>query len=122
MHHVSLIPGDWIGPEAAKAVKKILAAAGAQIVWEEHHLVDGLLTDSIIESCRRTKVVLKGRTQSNRTVGQLPPAISLRKKLDLWATVRPVKALPFAKAKFPDIDVVIIRETSEDIYSGFVKI
>ena len=119
MHHVSLIPGDWIGPEAASSVKKILSAAGAHIVWDEHQLEDGVITESVLESCRRNKVVLKGRTQSNRKVGQLPPAIALRKKLGLWATVRPVKPLPFVNAKFPKIDVVIVRETSEDIYSGF---
>jgi isocitrate dehydrogenase (NAD+) len=119
MHQITLIPGDWIGPETSEAVKEILAAAGARIAWDLQTLETGKLNDKLLDSCRRNKVVLKGRTHAPREIGHLPPTIALRKELKLWSTVRPVKALPFSQAKFPNIDVVVIRETSEDIYSGF---
>ena len=118
-HHVTLLSGDWIGPECASAVQRIIAAAGVDIHWEEHTLSQGTVGSELLDSCRKTGVILKARTASKPSVGLLPPTIQLRKKLGLWATVRPVKALMGVEAKFPETDVVVIRETSEDIYSGF---
>jgi len=115
-HHVTLIPGDWIGPETCRAVQDIISAAGVDIKWDEH---SGVVDDALLESCRRNKVVLKAKLDAQRETGQLPATVLLRKELGLWATIRPVLALPNGGARFPKTDLVVIRETSEDIYSGF---
>ena len=119
MHNVTLIPGDWIGPEVCSVVQNVIAACGVQINWDEHQIIDGEITEDVIASCKKNGVVLKGKVGSSPTIGKLPATIELRKQLGLWASVRPVRALPGINAKFPNIDLVIIRETSEDIYSGF---
>jgi isocitrate dehydrogenase (NAD+) len=119
MHNVTLIPGDWIGPEVCEAVQKVISATGVKIKWDVQQITDGEITDRLLNSCRQNGVVLKGKVDSGINVGKLPPTIELRKKLGLWASVRPVRPLPEINAKFPDMDVVVIRETSEDIYSGF---
>lgn len=116
---VTLIPGDWIGPETTDVVIDVLAEAGARIDWEIIPVQGGRLSAELLESCRRTGVVLKARLEAPRAPGQLPPTLALRKDLGLWATVRPVVALPNSGARFPDIDLLVVRETSEDIYSGF---
>lgn len=119
MHKITLIPGDWIGPETCKVAQKVIAAAGVDVEWDVQPIVDGEVTEELLASCRRNKVVLKAKVASHRNVGALPPTVALRQNLGLWATVRPVRALSGMNAKFPNIDVVVIRETSEDIYSGF---
>jgi len=118
-HQVTLIPGDWVGPETCEAVKTVIAAAGVEIDWDEQHCPNGHITEELLKSCKKNKVVLKARIGAQAEVGQHPATVELRKALELWATVRPVKALSGVGAKFPDIDVVVVRETSEDIYSGF---
>lgn len=118
-HRVTLIPGDWIGPETCAIVREIIAAAGVWIEWETHDVQDGQVSPALLESCRRTGVALKARLAAAPRQGQLPPTVALRKELGLWATVRAVKPLPGIPARFPDVDLVVIRETSEDIYSGF---
>ena len=118
-HSVTLIPGDWIGPEVAKVAKVVIAAAGVSIDWDEQPVDEAGITESVLESCRHTGVVLKGRINAPRIEGHLPPTVQLRKALGLWSTVRPVTALPNIGARFKDIDVIVVRETSEDIYAGF---
>lgn len=118
-HKVTLIPGDWIGPETCDVVKTIVKAAGVDIDWNVHNLTTDVLDDELLKSCRSTKVILKGKVASPRKEGHLPPTIELRKALGLWSTIRPVSALPNRGARFPDIDLIVVRETSEDIYSGF---
>jgi isocitrate dehydrogenase (NAD+) len=118
-HHVTLIPGDWIGPETCAVVQEIIASAGVDIRWDTQ-VVDGNgLTEEILASCRRNRVILKAKTDARRIPGQLPPTILLRKALGLWATIRPVQALPGVGARFEGLDLIVVRETSEDIYSGF---
>lgn len=116
---VTLIPGDWIGPETSTVVQEVFAAAGVDVEWDVLSVSGGRLSPALLASCRRTGLVLMSRLDAARTPGVLPPTIQLRKELGLWATVRPVTALPGCGARFPDIDLVVIRETSEDIYSGF---
>jgi len=118
-HTVTLIPGDWIGPEVAKVAKAVIAAAGVDIRWDEHSIDDAGISPELIDSCKRTGVILKGKVHAPRVSGTLPPTVQLRKELGLWSTVRPVTALPNTDARFPDIDVIVVRETSEDIYAGF---
>ncbi|MEL6348122.1 MAG: isocitrate/isopropylmalate family dehydrogenase [Myxococcota bacterium] len=117
-HPVTLISGDWIGPETCAAVQQIIAAAGVDIRWDEQSLATGV-TDDVLASCRKNRVILKAKVNAQRVSGQLPATVVLRKELGLWATIRPVLALPTVQTRFPGVDLIVIRETSEDIYSGF---
>jgi isocitrate dehydrogenase (NAD+) len=118
-HHVTLIPGDWIGPETCQVAQDIIAAAGVDIRWDVHTVGEGGLSEALLASCRRNRVILKAKIDAQRSPGNLPPTIALRKELGLWATIRPVQALPRVGARFEGLDLLVIRETSEDIYSGF---
>lgn len=117
-HAVTLIPGDWIGPETCAVAQSVVAALGVQIDWETFEATDDLLSPQILESARRTGVVLKAKVGAVTELGHMPATVQLRKELGTWATVRHVRSLPGAPARFPGTDVVVIRETSEDIYSG----
>jgi len=117
-HHVTLIPGDWIGPETCAVAQEVIAATGVDIVWDEHEC-GPIPHEALLASCRHNKVILKAKVAAPREVGHLPPTIELRKQLGLWATVRPIQTLPNVGARFEDLDILVIRETSEDIYSGF---
>src|SRR5579863_2805370 len=131
-HKVTLIPGEGIGPEVSAAVKRILEAAGVQIDWEEiearadttggaqDRVTDpaALLNKGAIESVRRNKVALKGPMGTAVAGGAPSVNVALRKTLDLYANLRPVKNLPGVKSRFDGVDVVIVRENTEDLYSG----
>jgi len=117
-HTVTLIPGDWIGPETCRVVQHVVAAMGVDIDWDEQRLDEDSI-DRVVASARKSGAVLQARVAATRRAGLLPPTIQLRKQLGVWAAVRPVKALPQARARFPDLDLLVIRETSEDIYAGF---
>ena len=124
-HTVTLIPGDGIGPEVSEAVQKIIAATGVQIEWEptaargdlERRGVD-FMQSGVIESIRKNRVALKGPLTTGVASG--PPSINvgLRKALDLYANVRPVKNVPGVESRFTDVDMVLIRENTEDLYAG----
>jgi isocitrate dehydrogenase (NAD+) len=114
---VTLVPGGWVGPECCDVVERIVAAAGVDIAWTRFPAIDSL-SEELIASAKKTGLVLKGRMGSERTTGQLPPTVELRKALGTWATVRRARAIPGVKARFPEMDVVVIRESSEDIYAG----
>ncbi|MDG1480332.1 MAG: isocitrate/isopropylmalate family dehydrogenase [Myxococcota bacterium] len=118
-HHVTLIPGDWIGPETCQVAQDIIAAAGVDIRWDTHEVGEEGVSETLLASCRKNRVILKAKIDAQRSPGKLPPTITLRKELGLWATIRPVQALPGVNARFPGLDLLVIRETSEDIYSGF---
>jgi isocitrate dehydrogenase (NAD+) len=124
-HTVTLIPGEGIGPEISKAVKQILEAAGAQISWDEipsradleRRGVD-FLRSGVVESARKNGVALKG-PMATAIAGGAPSAnVGLRKALELYANLRPVKNLEGAPARYEGVDIVIIRENTEDLYSG----
>ncbi len=117
-HHVTLIPGDWIGPETCRIVQEVLDAAGARIEWDEVKL-DSTTVEQVAASARKTGVVLAARVDSRRTAGRMPPTIELRRRLGVWSAVRPVVPLPHSGARFTDLDIYVVRETSEDIYAGF---
>ncbi|MCB9765035.1 MAG: isocitrate/isopropylmalate dehydrogenase family protein [Alphaproteobacteria bacterium] len=118
-HSVTLLPGDWVGPETTAVVQEIIAAAGVDIAWETFGLEDGVLSEAALASARRTRRVLANRLRAPRVPGQLPLSIQLRKELGLWAQVRRVRNMPGVPARFSDVDLVVVRETSEDIYKGF---
>jgi isocitrate dehydrogenase (NAD+) len=124
-HKVTLIPGEGIGPEVAAAVRRILQAAGVQIDWEEVEAraekasASGqFVTEGAVESVRRNRVALKGPMGTAVAGGAPSINVALRKTLNLYANVRPVKNLPGVRSRFENVDVVLIRENTEDLYSG----
>ncbi len=124
-HEVVLIEGDGIGPEIAAAVRRVLAAAGAPISWEERHagraaLDRGgdVLPDETLEAIRRRGVALKGPCTTPVGEGFTSVNVRLRKTLDLYAAVRPVRNLPGVASRFEGVDLVVVRENTEGLYSG----
>ncbi|MCL6481353.1 MAG: isocitrate dehydrogenase (NAD(+)) [Firmicutes bacterium] len=124
-HTVTLIPGDGIGPEVAHAARAIIDASGAAIQWEEVNAPSEaerrhgeFLHARLVESVRRNRVALKGPIATPIATG--PPSINvgLRKALELYANLRPVKNLPGVKSRYEGVDLVIVRENTEDLYSG----
>lgn len=125
MHDVTLIPGDGTGPELCEVVKKVVAATGAQIRWDQVEAgVDIMKTagtplpDNVLESCRRTHVALKGPITTPIGTGFRSVNVALRKELDLYACIRPCKTYPGVKSRFENIDLVVVRENTEDLYAG----
>ncbi|RMG46591.1 MAG: isocitrate dehydrogenase (NAD(+)) [Acidobacteria bacterium] len=128
-HRITLIPGEGIGPEVTAAVVSIIEASGVEIAWEEHivgsealHQFGDPLPSSVIQSIKVNRVALKGPVTT--PVGEGYPSINvrLRKALDLYANVRPIRSLPGVPSKFGEIDLVVIRENTEDLYSGLEHI
>ena len=124
-HTITLISGDGIGPEVSSAVKEILAATGVSITWQEMTARGDVdrrgsyaMNAELIDSIRRNRVALKGPLGTAVAVGHPSINVGLRKALDLYANVRPVKNLPGVKARFEDVDMVLIRENTEDLYAG----
>jgi isocitrate dehydrogenase (NAD+) len=125
VHKATLIPGDGIGPEVTDAAVKIIEAAGVKIEWEvvpagievleEYKTV---IPDFAFESIKRNKVALKGPIGTPVGGGFKSVNVMIRKTLDLYANLRPVKSLPGIKSKYEGIDIVVIRENTEDLYSG----
>ncbi len=124
-HKVTLIPGEGIGPEVAAATKRIIDAAGVQIEWEELAArtnsateAGQLVNQAAIDSVRRNRVALKGPMGTAIAGGAPSVNVALRKTLDLYANLRPVKNLPGVKSRFENVDIVLVRENTEDLYSG----
>ena len=120
-----MIAGEGIGPEVAAAARRVLEAAGVQIEWEELEArtdktteVGQLVNQSAVESVRRNHVALKGPTGTAIAGGAPSVNVALRKTLDLYANLRPVKNLPGVKSRFENVDIVLVRENTEDLYSG----
>jgi isocitrate dehydrogenase (NAD+) len=122
-----LIPGDGIGPEVTSAALRVLEAAGAKIHWETHYAGisaleqagnDCLLPDSTIEAIQRTRLALKGPCTTPIGHGFSSVNVGLRKHLDLYAAIRPVRSVDGVVTRYTDVDVVIIRENTEGLYSG----
>jgi isocitrate dehydrogenase (NAD+) len=125
-HRVTLIPGEGVGPEVSMAVRRILEASGVQIEWEEiegratasSDLQAGSVNQHAIESVRRNRVALKGPMATAVAGGAPSVNVALRKALDLYANLRPVKNMPGLKSRFENVDVIIVRENTEDLYAG----
>lgn len=128
-HTITLIPGDGIGPEIIAATVRIIEASGVDIQWETHILgalaqekFGTTIPESTIESIRRNKIALKGPQMTPIGKGFTSVNVGLRKALDLYANVRPVKALPNVICRYPELDLVVMRENTEDLYSGLEHI
>jgi len=125
MHRITLIPGDGIGPEVASAVVRIIKASGVKIEWEEHvagqQALDKFgvtLPEDLLESIKRNKVGLKGPITTPVGKGFTSVNVGLRKALDLYANLRPIRALPNIPCRNPELDIVVVRENTESLYSG----
>ena len=126
-HTATLIPGDGIGPEVAAAAVRAVAATGVAIDWERAELTGQIiresgneLPESVVESLARTRIGLKGPVTTPIAGGHMSVNVTLRKRLDLFANVRPVRMLPGLRTRYQDapIDLVIFRENTEDLYAG----
>jgi len=126
-HHITLIPGDGIGPEVAVATARAIEATGVGVEWERVQAgakafeeTGHLLPDSVFESLERTRVGLKGPLTTPIAGGHQSINVTLRKRLDLYVNFRPVRMLPGLKTRFQGvpIDMIIFRENTEDLYSG----
>jgi isocitrate dehydrogenase (NAD+) len=125
-HRASLIPGEGIGPEVAEQAVRILAATGIEIEWDTVEAGHGFamkyggdpLPAAALDSIRRNRVALKGPLATEVASGRPSVNVALRKALDLYASVRPVRSLPGVPSRYSGVDVVIFRENTEDLYSG----
>jgi isocitrate dehydrogenase (NAD+) len=125
MHAITLIPGDGIGPEVASNVVRIIEASGVEIHWETHYAgaqalekFGETLPKELLDSIVRNKVALKGPITTPVGKGFTSVNVGLRKTLDLYANLRPVRALPNVPCRYPELDLIVVRENTEDLYSG----
>ncbi|MCS6806810.1 MAG: isocitrate dehydrogenase (NAD(+)) [Acidobacteriota bacterium] len=128
-HKVTLIPGEGIGPEVAAAMVRVVEATGVQIEWEE--FIAGVeaanrfgdpLPSHIVQSIKLNRVAIKGPVTTPVAGGYTSVNVRLRKELDLYASVRPIRNLPGVQTKFENVDLIVIRENTEDLYSGLEHI
>ncbi len=122
---VTLLPGDGIGPEVSNAAVRVLDAAGAEIEWERHiagrealEKYGNPLPPEVLESIRRNCVALKGPITTEVGGGFKSINVQLRQELDLYANLRPSRSLPSIPSRFEGVDIVVVRENTEDLYSG----
>ncbi len=122
---VTLIPGDGIGPEVTKATLKVLAAAGADFEWESFVVGAAAvardqvpLPQHVIDSIKRNKVCLKGPVTTPVGKGFRSINVQLRQELELYANLRPAKSIPGLPSRYQDVDLIIVRENTEGLYSG----
>ena len=128
-HKVTLIPGDGIGPEVTEAAVRVIEAAGVDIEWDrfdagitaiQQHGVS--VTDDLLDSIRENKVALKGPIMTLVGKGFKSANVTLRQKLDLYVNLRPVKTLGGVASRYDKVDLVIVRENTEDLYTGIESI
>jgi isocitrate dehydrogenase (NAD+) len=124
-YQLTLIPGDGIGPEVSAAALRVIEAVGVEIEWERfdvgnraQELSGSSLPDEVIESIKRNRVALKGPVATEIGKGFTSVNVRLRKALDLYANLRPVRKLPGVATPFGDVDLVVVRENTEDLYAG----
>lgn len=124
-HTITLIPGDGIGPEIIAATVGVIEATNVEIEWETQiggsqalEKFGSTLPDSLIDSIKKNKVALKGPMMTPVGKGFTSVNVGMRKALDLYANVRPIKALPNVECRYPELDLVVMRENTEDLYAG----
>ncbi len=125
MYTVTLIPGDGIGPEISDATRRVLDATGVPLQWDVQEAGAAVaeetgtaLPDSVLESVRRNRVALKGPITTPVGKGFRSVNVGLRKALDLYANVRPCKTRPGVRSRYDNVDLIIVRENTEDLYAG----
>ena len=124
-HRITLLPGDGIGPEVTASVVAIIECSGVEVQWEKYVVgAEALarfgdpLPAEVLESILRNKVALKGPVTTPVSTGFTSINVRLRKTLDLYANLRPVRSMPNIITKFENVDLVVVRENTEDLYSG----
>jgi isocitrate dehydrogenase (NAD+) len=122
---VTLIPGDGTGPELVEATRRVLEATGVELEWDEHPAGEDVYNEEgtpfperTLESIKRNKVGIKGPTTTPVGSGFRSVNVLLRKELDLYSCIRPCKAYEGVRTRFPETDIVIVRENTEDLYAG----
>ncbi len=123
--NITMIPGDGVGPEVTEATKRVLEATGVPINWEIHDAGSLALErhgtplpDFVLDSIRRNKVALKGPVTTPVGTGFRSVNVALRQELDLYACLRPCRSYEGVPSRYQDVDIVIVRENSEDLYAG----
>src|SRR5215211_906373 len=124
-HRVTLIPGDGIGPELAEATRRVLDASGVAFEWEVQDAGEAVmaehgtpLPDAVLESIRRNRVALKGPITTPVGGGFRSANVTLRQALGLYANLRPARSIRGLETRYEDVDLVIVRENTEDLYAG----
>jgi isocitrate dehydrogenase (NAD+) len=124
-HRVTLIPGDGIGPELAEATRRVLDATGIEFEWEVVEAGEATiatkgtpLPDEVLESIRRNKIALKGPITTPVGSGFRSVNVGLRQALNLYANLRPARSMAGVQSRYDDVDLVIVRENTEDLYAG----
>src|SRR6195256_3287191 len=124
-HTITLIPGDGIGPEVVNATVRVLEATGLQFEWESFaagaeafEKYKEYIPKELTESIERTHVGLKGPVTTPIGGGFSSINVALRKQFELYANFRPIKNLPHIPTRYPDVDLIIVRENTESLYSG----
>ena len=128
MHNITLIKGDGIGPEISDAVLKVIKAAGVEISWDIQTAgadvieKEGVpLPQRVIDSVKKNKVALKSPVKTPIGKGFRSVNVQLRKELDLYANLRPCYNLPDVKTRYDNVDIVVVRENTEDLYAGIER-
>jgi isocitrate dehydrogenase (NAD+) len=124
-HRITLIPGDGIGPEIADAMRRVVAAAGADIEWDVQDAGEHVIADEgtplparVLDSIRENRVAIKGPITTPVGYGFRSINVELRKQLDLYVNLRPALSIPGTGARYDDVDIVLFRENTEDLYAG----
>src|SRR3954451_16640945 len=124
-HEVTLIPGDGTGPELMEATRRVLEATGVEFQLDEHPAGEDVyeeegtpFPDRTLDSVKRTGVGIKGPTTTPVGSGFRSGNVLLRKELELYACIRPCKPYEGVRTRFPETDIVIVRENTEDLYAG----
>ncbi|RKO66989.1 isocitrate dehydrogenase (NAD(+)) [Desulfofundulus salinus] len=124
-HKITLIPGDGVGPEIAQATRRVIDASGVNIEWEVVEAGEALiprygtpLPEHVLDSIRRNRVALKGPITTPVGGGFRSVNVTLRQELNLYANVRPARTLPGIVTRYQNVDLVVVRENTEDLYAG----
>ncbi len=124
-HRITLIPGDGVGPEVIAAATQVVEASGVPVVWDSQLAGAAALAqqgtpipEALLTSIRRNRVALKGPLETQVGIGFRSVNVALRKAFDLYANLRPVSNLPGIRSAFENVDLVVVRENTEDVYAG----
>jgi isocitrate dehydrogenase (NAD+) len=124
-YNITLIPGDSVGPEITEATVRVLEATGVAIKWDVHHIGEAALKTfgtplpkEVLDSVRKNQVALKGPVTTPIGTGFRSVNVALRQELDLYACLRPCKSYAGIKSRYKNIDIVVVRENTEDLYAG----
>ncbi len=124
-HTITLIPGDGIGPEVVEAARRVLEATGVEFQWEVANAgasalekEGSLLPECLFESIKKNKVALKGPTTTPVGGGFRSVNVAIRKALDLYVCLRPCRSYPGVLSRYENVDIVVVRENTEDLYAG----